>query len=132
MMNTTNSRPVKGKDGKHHLTPTIPVSPEDRQYLEAQLEKLHAYKDQIKYFKSLPTRLRTELREHVRWITAGIRQAKGEVVHSRSVRTDNGLPTERILIRRANESARGVDALIEECKQKAPKNPKSGIASVAS
>jgi hypothetical protein len=98
----------------------IPVAPEDREYLEAQLEKLSGFLEEINFFKSLPVRLRTELREHGRWIKAGIRQADGLEIHTRHLRND--LPTEEMLIRRALNSAAGVGALIDECSQRAPKN----------
>lgn len=114
-MTKRGQNPVhQGRDGKHSYTPTIEITPRERQYLSDQLDKLSTYKAEVNYLKSLPVVTRTEIHESTRWITSGIRHADGHKIRTRHVRND--LPSEGELLIKAYGYAKAVDELIERCK----------------
>lgn len=105
-------RQVQGIDGRHQFKPTVKRTAEERARLEVAYEKISIFIDGINT-KSLPRTLGLNLLASKRWIKAGLRQAEGLKVGTSHPRDD--LPTERELIRKADQYASEADALISVC-----------------
>jgi hypothetical protein len=104
--------PKPGRDGRHQFRPIIATSQERKQYLQQQVNKLHDRARAIN-LRSLRPSTTNDFLESKRWITAGLRQARGDIIRTAHVRGD--MPTERQLIAKAYAKAQGVDELLERC-----------------
>jgi len=104
--------PKPGRDGRYQFRPMIATSQERKKYLQQQVHKLHEYARVIN-LRSLRPSTMNDFLESKRWITAGLRQARGDIIRTAHVRGD--LPTERQLIAKAYARAQAVDELLSRC-----------------